>query len=419
MATNFNIIVAASAQDYTTLNAALASFASVDITASTTVRVFGVSSVIGSPSIADGDSVVGLTSAATGTCIHLNVAGTQIAIKGITGTFQSGETVKKVTDVTKEVVLSNAGDSIILNITCNAFTDTTLVSSTTITTGASNYVAITAATMPSLAAQMAGGYILHVTGAGPALLMTVGYLRLTGLQFWNSSSSSLANQACSINLPNAASDLRITRCIFRLDANASTGAARGLIVTQANTLNVYKIWNNVFYDCVTSGATTGAGIRLAANFTVTASYVYDNTFYNCSLGINHSSVANAPTGVVLINNGFYSNGLTSAVSYSTGTGAFSSSSDYNASDLADSIGTHKQNSVTPSFTNAGIRDLHIVSGDTAWGGKGVDLSADANLPVSTDFDSATRVLFDIGATIQANSSIAPKAGFLNSIMRGA
>ena len=113
MATTFNYSVGSSGRDATSLVTAESSL-DEDLTAAT-IKVFAVSSKTGV--IADGDLVIGNTSTATGVCVHSSV-GNQILIKTIAvASFQSGETVQKVGDASKNVVLGDNGDSPTVRIT--------------------------------------------------------------------------------------------------------------------------------------------------------------------------------------------------------------------------------------------------------------------------------------------------------------
>lgn len=414
MTTKFSMIVDSSAQDFTTLDAALAICVASDITATSTVKTFNISAKT-SPTIADGDAVTGLTSGATGTMGHVNVAGTQCLIRAISGTFQSGEVVKKTSDATKTVTLSNAGDAAIWSVNLNAFLDTTGSPNggRTITTDASHYIEILANTgvqkpMP----YSSSAYRLEVTNSTfGALRVNTGYIRITGLQIKSISTGSNAWICLDLRPPAAASDVRVNSCIVvGANATSTSSTAVGIQCTANNASHVFSIWNCVVYDCVQSGGTNGEGIGWNNAGTNSTGYIYDCTVVNCTIGYYSPNGAQAPSNVILKNCGYYSNGLSSADGFKTGTGSFSASSDYNASDIAaDAPGTHAQNSVTPSFVDLSGRDLHLAGGDTVWGGKGTDLSGDSHIAISTDIDGNTRSAFDIGASITSGTTYAKTA----------
>src|SRR3989344_2754613 len=107
-----------------------------------TIKVFSHGGITGT--IADGSSVTGQTSGATGTALH--VTATQILIAAISGTFQSGEQVYQ-TENTNYVVTSNTGDSPIIVgefRSSSGTADTNIVSFTGWTTSATNYIELRA-----------------------------------------------------------------------------------------------------------------------------------------------------------------------------------------------------------------------------------------------------------------------------------
>jgi hypothetical protein len=88
-------------------------------------------------------------------------------------------------------------------------------------------------------------------------------------------------------------------------------------------------------------------------------------------------------------------------------GNFGVGSDYNISDLsADAPGANSKNSTTVAFADSANKDFHLAPTDTAAKNSGVDLSTDANLPITTDIDGQTRSAtpsWDIGADEAANA----------------
>ena len=120
MPTRFVATVKSSGGDYTGLQSAINGLQN-DITAAD-IKTFYISSTT-NPGIAPGDSVTGVTSTATGTCVLVNKSATQILIKSISGTFSAGETIKKTSDAGVNVVIVDAGDSPIIQIDCYAIVD--------------------------------------------------------------------------------------------------------------------------------------------------------------------------------------------------------------------------------------------------------------------------------------------------------
>ena len=110
----------------------------MDLTAATT-KVFSHSGISGS--ISAGSTVTGETSEATGTAVY--TTSSQILIKSISGTFQSGEDVE--VDASNYVTISSNGDSpIVVAKIDGAWTsaDSTGVTISGWTTGANNYIKI-------------------------------------------------------------------------------------------------------------------------------------------------------------------------------------------------------------------------------------------------------------------------------------
>src|SRR3972149_6016634 len=125
MATEFTTTVQSSGGDYTSLSAAQVGLQN-NLTLST-IKVFSISAS-STPTIAAGDTVLGQISTATGVCVLVNAARTQILIKTIAvASFQSGEVVQKTADANVNVTLSDVGDSPIVGIECYSMQDTASV----------------------------------------------------------------------------------------------------------------------------------------------------------------------------------------------------------------------------------------------------------------------------------------------------
>lgn len=138
MATAFNVSVAPSGGDYTSLQSAIAANA-CDLTAAAT-KVFSHGAITGTMSA--NTAVVGVISGATGTCVVCTTS--QILIKSITGTFQSGEVVYETLG-TNLITISNAGDSPSLSFNISGTwvsADTTTVNITGYTTNSTNSISI-------------------------------------------------------------------------------------------------------------------------------------------------------------------------------------------------------------------------------------------------------------------------------------
>lgn len=110
-ATEFVSTIMQTGGEYATLNAwnTAVTNGTIDLTATSTL-VFAHAGITGI--FADGSTVTGVSSGATAVAVH--VSPSQILLKNIVGTFQSGEQVRR--DASNYVTLSDAGDSVILTV---------------------------------------------------------------------------------------------------------------------------------------------------------------------------------------------------------------------------------------------------------------------------------------------------------------
>ena len=189
MATPFTATVKSSGGDYATLSAAEAGLQN-DLTAAT-IKVFSISAY-SAPTIVAGDTVLGQTSGATGVCVLVNAARTQILIKTIAvAAFQSGEVVQKTADAGVNVILSDAGDGPIIRVECYSVADTSAVNITGWTTSATNYIRCYGAesdrTSSNTGKWSTERYTL--TTAGSCIVLGEEYIRIEALQLSNSAAS--------------------------------------------------------------------------------------------------------------------------------------------------------------------------------------------------------------------------------------
>jgi hypothetical protein len=136
MATEFVATVKPSGGDYTSLQAWQAAI-HCNLTTAVVLSHSGINGTI-----SDGAAVVGLTSSATGTCLHATA--TQILITPTTGTFQSGEQIYALVNV-NYVTSTSSPDSV--QATCKidgtwSSADTTAVSISSWTTDATRFINI-------------------------------------------------------------------------------------------------------------------------------------------------------------------------------------------------------------------------------------------------------------------------------------
>jgi hypothetical protein len=175
--------------------------------------------------------------------------------------------------------------------------------------------------------------------------------------------------------------------------------------------------NNLFYDLYLGGSQTYAdGIMSIAAL----GFALNNTLIGAGGG---NAFQDNYDCVTLKNNiavGFSAFGASAYDTTYNPMGA----SDYNATDLATGDGgSHSRVSQTFTFVNSGSKQYQIAGTDAGAKGFGVDLSADATFPFSTDIAGSTRTApWDIGAFMAAAgaaSSLPPliRSLQLPSVMR--
>ena len=151
---------------------------------------------------------------------------------------------------------------------------------------------------------------------------------------------------------------------------------------------VLKVKNCIFYNFDGSSNNSGAGNHTPIRFLGTNAtiYAYNNTDYNS----NYSFFQAATSGTFVVKNNISQNSDSFGF-FTSGGASYSAASDYNLSDrAADAPGANSKNSTTVTFVNAASNNFHLNSGDTGAGNSGTDLSADANLTVTTDIDGGDR-----------------------------
>jgi len=290
----------------------------------------------------------------------------------------------------------NTGDLVagnyILNLPCYYDTgaDTTAASTTSdYTTGAGNYIKIYTPNNTSTEANFSqrhegkwddAKYRLETSTNASSISVTSDYAQIDGLQVQLPQAASYKTA-----IGNAGSGTHtISNNIIR-----AVAAQTSQIGIDSSGTVIMKAYNNVIYNFV---GTTNRGIyKNSTNST----YIYNNTIINCVTGISVNS-----GNIVAKNNIAYNN----TDNYS---GSFDASSTNNlsgpSSDSTISGQSYPQNGVTVDFVDTANKDFHLAASDTAARNNGADLSADANLAVTTDIDGHTRSAashsgaFDIGA----------------------
>lgn len=387
MVTAFVATIKSSSGDYTTLASAESGLQN-DLTAAT-IKVFSISAAT-SPTIAAGDSVLGLTSAATGTCVLVNAARTQILIKSIAiSTFQSGEVVQKTTDATKTVTLSNAGDSPIVQIDCyaSAAPDTTQVTVDGWTTDSTHYPFINVPAGERHAGTYSTSKYRMEISDDHCILLRTPFTRLAYLQVKMTMATNSVHHKTGIYMANnfalhSGETQQAQQCIA---AVVMTGRTDNTNIKGFATDDLASAGGKVFIvNCLTYGATGGgyfdsSGIRMIADCPIVA---YNCTSYGNDYGYRQGS------GTFTVKN------CIAQANTDGYNGTFSGNN--NQSDISSDVPGTSGQTGTVTFVSAGT-DFHLSASDTVAKDNGADLSADATFSFSIDIDGDTRSgSWDIG-----------------------
>ena len=389
MATAFTTTVKPSGGDYTTLNGAIAANA-CNLTSAT--KVFAHGSITGT--ISDGAAVTGLTSGATGTCTHATA--TQMMIKTITGTFQSGEVVYETLSV-NFTTINDAGDAPYLSVEIDGDwsggADTTTVSITGYTTSATSYINIYTTAQARHKGVWSTSYYINTVSANPGFAISEDYVTITGLQIQNSrGTGALAGIGLKLNNIEG---IVIDSCIVRSHRDA---------INIANTSSTvgWQLRNSIFMQYATAVAIDTAIVRGVGK-------AYNCVFINLA-GARALYDFGAPV-VQYTNCYFYSSGttiVTDGVNFTFTTCA--------SVDGAESTATVAYSTSSGAyFTNVtgGSEDFHI-GASSELKDAGTDLSG----TFTTDIDGNTRSgTWDIGvdefvgAASSSTGIMTPRTGY--------
>ncbi|NTW27223.1 MAG: hypothetical protein HGA36_02795 [Candidatus Moranbacteria bacterium] len=162
----------------------------------------------------------------------------------------------------------------------------------------------------------------------------------------------------------------------------------GIDIWNSSGSGVIKIWNNVIYDFKRTSGNNAVGIGIEDSYTY---YIYNNTVYNCGVGINKWG------GTAILKNNLVQN--TGGNNYG---GTFDATSSNNVSQDATAPGTNSKISTAVSFADVLNKDFHLNPFDIAAKNAGVDLSVDVGLAFNSDVEgqvrpSSSNATWDIGA----------------------
>lgn len=327
--------------------------------------------------------------------------------------------------------------------------DTTLITVSFGTTGASNYLQFytPVGSAESVNNQRHPGkldtnkYFLDNANSN-SINIKEDFVRVYGLQLRVTEAGAVARRCISVTNISSPSGVYITKNIIIAAYSGLSTGGQGIFMSD-NQLTGY-IWDNIIYDYIFGEVGTCTGIWIDA---VTAVYVYNNTIHNCYEGFDSDDTTIAKNNIVNdcssagFDGTFDATSTHNVTNVSVTEGAFGvthatgTTTDTTANKLRDSGGglsaaqvgsivknttdttysyvtavdsdialtlnddifvsgedyevyTNIYGSIT--FVNEGGDDFHLAHNDTVAKNKGTDLSSDANLPIWNDIDGEER-----------------------------
>lgn len=205
----------------------------------------------------------------------------------------------------------------------------------------------------------------------------VPWVHLEGLQF----SLNTTNTFTQAVLKQSTSDLLVSGCFFKGGGDLSGNCGIRTLTSEGQP--TIHVWNNVFYDFLSSGSAFAGAIRTQA---ADDAIIYNNTFVNCRYSVR------ADSGTPL----FINNVMQAAPTY----GSFDAGSGYNLTDQSSAPGSNNIVNTTLAFTDAANDDFSLAAADTAAIDVGVDLTSDTHISFADDAVGTSRPqgsAWDIGA----------------------
>lgn len=253
---------------------------------------------------------------------------------------------------------------------CYAFADTTAVTIDGCTTSSTAYHRIVAAT--GAEAQMPWNttvaYRLTPAANTTPLTLSDPFVRVERIQVELATG---ASARFGIVIGAGITDIRINGCYIRA-TGAGGGASDGIRSAGSNIF----VNNTVIQGFPSDGVSSTSGSD--AHF-----------YYNVT-------VANSPNGFSVGGGSRLKNCL--ATNCTTDFTSAHADSNFNASEDTTAPGANSRISQTFTFINAASGDYRLTATDAGARGHGTDLSADADLPFSTDWSQHTRSDWSIGAS---------------------
>ena len=356
---------------YVTLHAWIASLSGIDFTAAGT-GVFPTSSYGGL--VSPGDSVIGGTSGATATCKGWSSSGyANILLTGISGTFQSGEQVRKVGTPTSYVTITSAGTLGTAGITPVAETTTsgtTDSTSTSLTGYTANATILRAKAGMEATSPLDGANYTKYGTTGTLLTIAVPNVTIEHIQFYG---GSFGNPTC---LLLTAANVIVDSCYF---AGNTFYGGKGIYINDSDGSG-FEIRNCGFswlQDSTIIDVNCAAGGCLIAN---------------CTINKGDRGIQQAGNGMVKVVNTIVWN--TDLEDFDT-TYTWASGSDYNFSKDASAPGAHSIHGTAdgkvPDFVTAteASTNIHLDVDSDAFDPAGIGPGADSDVP-TVDFEGTPR-----------------------------
>ncbi len=347
----------------------------VDLTATTTL-VFDIDATTGY--IPFGSSLYGTTSFAVASTTLVATSSNQILLYNIaSSTFQSGEWVCLEGAPANCVRLANAGNPAIAVAKIDgawAGADTSAVTINGWTTGKYNYIKVyTTDTARHQGKWDDNKYRLVNNGI---IFNESNAIEFDGIQFYRTGTTGGGGTILFNYLSSA--NITFSNNIVKRDSYYDCLKVFG------KSTSVYKIYNNILYDCGGSGIVLDSGVGGGG-------YIYNNTVSDCGNGFYFIN-ANLFT---MKNNISYNNIDNYSGSYSN----LTASHNLSGPTQSNAPGSSPVNNATVTFLDSANQDFRLMPEDTAARDAGTNLSADVNLHFTDDAQGNERydAKWDIGA----------------------
>lgn len=208
------------------------------------------------------------------------------------------------------------------------------------------------------------------------------YVTVDGIQIEHSGITTSVTSIILTSYVSVVNAITFKGCIFKGGASGDTGIQNFFLVqeTIAQKSRLY-LSSNLFQDISNSNYPTGVA-AVAVKLVNGHVWAYNNTFVNCS----RSFYGGDATSQFLLKNNLVAGHQTNAgrIDYDIAAASIATGSTNNASHDATAPGASPR--INQTFTFVSISDFHLAAGDAGALGFGVDLSADAAFPISTDID---------------------------------